>query len=412
MKGLSQRVMEMEHSPIRALVPYALAAQERGRTVLFGNIGQPDLATPALYREAALSYYADENRSRTIAYGPSEGMLEFRLAYANFLRRQGIAVDKEDVFITVAASEALLLVLMTICDPGDEIIVPEPFYTNYRTFCAMAGVNIVPVTLVRDSGYRLPDISVFEEAITPNTRALLLCSPNNPTGSTYDSQELTRLLEFCATHGLYLVTDEVYREFVFDRKPLSVLQLPHANEHAIVVDSLSKRYSLCGARVGMIVCKQRMVLEQVLKMSQARLCPVSAEQLLSLPLLDHGDAEIIRMRDLYKKRLDHLCDLLTQLPGVQCNRPQGGFYVMVQLPVNDAFQFAKYMVSEIEVDGYTLLVAPAAGFYMTKGLGQNEIRMAAVMDEESIHRAVKILAKAIECQRKQVSLCPDMFSTS
>ena len=396
MSKVSHRVLAMEHSPIRSLMPLARKAEREGVGILYGNIGQPDLPTPQVYKDAAINYYQDEERSRTVAYGPSEGIMDLRDSYIRFLERQGIHITHDEVFITVAASEALLFTLLTICDPDDEIIIPEPFYTNYRTFCAMAGVNIIPLTLNWENGYTFPGQEALERLITPRTKAVLLCSPNNPTGTTYSEEELKTILRSCIEHDIFLIADEVYREFVYNCSPISVLQLPHAEKHTIVIDSLSKRYSLCGARVGMVVSKNPVVLEHILKMAQARLCPVTVEQLAAAPLLDYGDEEIIKMRELYRKRIEILCTGLRSIPGVSCHRPQGAFYVIVRLPISDAREFARYMLSKVRVDGKTLLVAPAEGFYMTEGLGRNEVRIAAVMDEQSIHLAIRILSQALE----------------
>jgi aspartate aminotransferase len=385
----------MEHSPIRKLIPYAREVEQKGIRVLYGNIGQPDLSTPQAYKDAAVEYYEDEKKSRIIAYGPSEGLPILRDSYVRFLRRQGIEITQEDVFITVAASEALLFVLLTVCDPGDEIIIPEPFYTNYRTFCAMAGVKIHPLTLGWETGYAFPGIKAIEQLVTPRTKAILLCSPNNPSGTTYGKQELLEISNLCREHDIHLIVDEVYREFVYEEQPLSILQLPNIDQHVIVIDSLSKRFSLCGARVGMVVCKNKLILNNLLKMAQARLCPVTVEQVAAISLLETGDEAIKAMREIYRKRLDLLCSSLEKIPGVACHRPQGAFYVMVRLPVQDASEFARYMVSNVVVNGETLLVAPATGFYITEGLGKNEIRIAAVMDETSILSAVKIIATAL-----------------
>lgn len=395
MGTLSQRVLAMEHSPIRKLMPYARKAEQEGIHVLYGNIGQPDLPTPQVYKDAAVAYYEDEKRSRTIAYGPSEGLPILRDSYVRFLQRQGIGVTQEEVFITVAASEALLLVLLTVCDPGDEIIIPEPFYTNYRTFCAMAGVTIIPLTLAWETGYTFPGRSAIEPLVSSRTKAILLCSPNNPTGTTYGKHELLEISNLCREHDMHLIVDEVYREFVYDVPPLSILQLPNIGQHVIVIDSLSKRYSLCGARVGMVVSRNKNILDNLLKMAQARLCPVTAEQIAAVSMLETGDEAITAMREIYRKRLELLCASLEKIPGVSCHRPQGAFYVMVRLPVQDASEFARYMVSNVVVNGETLLVAPATGFYVTEGLGKNEIRMAAVMDEASILSAAKIIATAL-----------------
>lgn len=395
MTKFSDRVTQMQSSPIRRLTPFALQAQAEGVKVLYTNIGQPDIFTPPAF-DAGVRGYLDSTRSKPVAYGPSEGLLPFRNSYAAYAKRQGIEVSAENVFITFGASEALLFVLMAVCNPGDEVIIPEPFYTNYRTFCDMAGVKVVPVTLEWNAAFGYPGIGAFERAITPRTKAIINCSPNNPTGSVYTRGELQELLEFCRTKGLFLISDEVYREFVYETEPISVLQLPNSDSNAIVIDSLSKRYSACGTRVGMIVTRNTPLLAQILKMAQARLCPATMEQDGAIGLLDNSDAEIVVMRETYRKRIETLADGLETIKGVSCHRPKGAFYMMVRLPVKDTDIFAEYMVSKVRVDGKTLLVAPAKGFYMTEGLGESEVRMAAVMEESALLDAVKVLEVAIK----------------
>ena len=399
MSGYSKRVMFMQSSPIRRLQPYALQAIKEGVKVLYGNIGQPDISTPSAFAEGVVNYIQNPQVSDTIAYGPSEGLLVFREAYAAYLRRHGIGISAEQVFASFGASEALILVLLALCDPGDEVIIPEPFYTNYRTFCAMAGVTVVPVTLDWDSGFAFPGIDAFAKAITPRTRAILNCSPNNPTGTIYTRQQMEQLLGLCVSNDIYLISDEVYREFVYDQEPFSVMQLPQSATHTVMVDSLSKRYSACGARVGMIVTKDLELLQHILKMSQARLCPATLEQTAAVNLIENCDKDIVHMRDIYQRRVETLCDGLGSIEGVSYIRPKGAFYVMAKLPVDDTDKFAEYMVSSVRLDGKTLLVAPARGFYLSPGHGQDEVRIAAVMEEEGLSDAVRILAKALKSYR-------------
>ena len=395
MTKFSDRVTHMQSSPIRRLTPFALKAQAEGVKVLYANIGQPDILTPPAFAEGVRAYL-DSSRSKPVAYGPSEGLLPIRTAYATYSKRHGVDISEKDVFITFGASEALLFVLLAVCNPGDEVIIPEPFYTNYRTFCDMAGVKVVPVTLDWNTAFGYPGITAFERAITPRTRAILNCSPNNPTGSVYTPGELQELLDFCRAKGIFLISDEVYREFVYESEPFSVLQLPNSDRNAIVIDSLSKRYSACGTRVGMIVTRNRELLQQILKMSQARLCPATMEQDGAIGLLNSGDDEIIAMREVYRNRITTLCDGLESIKGVACHRPKGAFYMMVRLPVENTDLFAEYMVSNVRVDGKTLLVAPAKGFYLTPGLGESEVRMAAVMEESALLDVVKVLEVAIK----------------
>lgn len=386
----------MESSPIRRFQAYARQAMDEGIQVLSANIGQPDFQTPSAFFSGMREYLDDPSRSKTVAYGPSEGFDPFRTAFARFLQRSGILVDPCHVLTVSGASEALLFILMAICDPGDAVIIPEPFYTNYRTFCRMAGVDIIPAPTTWETGFSLPRPELFMKLATPGTRAIVICSPNNPTGAVYTPKQIEELLEVCAKKDLWLVADEVYREFVYESAPMSILHYPEGARRGIVIDSLSKRYSACGTRIGAVVCKDTRLLAEIVKMSQARLCPPTPEQIAAIPMLERCDGEIAVMRNSYAHRLDVLCAALGTLPGVSCKKPGGAFYVMARLPVDDAGKFAEYMVSKVRVNGKTLLVTPAAGFYSTPGCGKNEIRMAAVMEESLLLECVGILGAALE----------------
>lgn len=389
----SSRVQAMDASPIRKLYPKELEARSRGLQVIHANIGQPDLSTPDAFRQGILEYFTP---GTTLAYGPSEGLPEFRRACADFYQRQGIEVQPQHVLATTAGSEALLFILLAICDAGDEILVPEPFYTNYRTFCMMAGVRIVSIPTCWETGFSLPPMSEIEALVTDRTRAILCCSPGNPTGVVYSSESIDALLQLCALKDLWLVADEVYRDFTYVGNPYSILQSHLLWRKRVVLDSLSKRYSACGSRLGMIVSYDQELLAQILKMAQARLCPPTLDQAGAITLIDSSDAAIRVMKETYARRIEHLCRLLDAIPGVSYIRPQGAFYLMVRLPVEDAEGFASYLLEEVSVEGRTLMVASAAGFYATVGRGRSEIRMAAVLDEMQLTQAAVILRIGLE----------------
>jgi len=389
----SSRVQAMDASPIRKLYAKEIEARKRGLEVIHANIGQPDLPTPDAFRRGILDYLVP---GTTLAYGPSEGLPDFRRACADFYRRQGIMVEPQHILATNAGSEALLFILLAICEVGDEILVPEPFYTNYRTFCLMAGVRLVSIPTYWETGFSLPPVAEIEALVTNRTRAILFCSPGNPTGVVYSRESIEALLEFCLREDLWLVADEVYRDFTYRGSPYSILQSPLQWHKRIVVDSLSKRYSACGSRLGMIVSYDQKLLAQILKMAQARLCPPTLDQEGAIALIDTSDASICLMRDIYARRIDHLCALLDSIPGVSYIRPQGAFYLMVRLPVADAERFATYLLEEVSVEGKTLMVAPAAGFYATAGRGYSEIRIAAVLDELQLTQAAVILRIGLE----------------
>jgi aspartate aminotransferase len=389
----SSRVQAMDASPIRKLYPKELEARARGLHVIHANIGQPDLPTPDAFRQGIMDHLTPQT---TLAYGPSEGLPEFRRACADFYQRQGIEVLPRHILATTAGSEALLFVLLAICEVGDEILVPEPFYTNYRTFCFMAGVRLVSIPTYWETGFSLPPLSEIETLVTERTRAILFCSPGNPTGVVYSRESIDALLELCVHKDLWLVADEVYRDFAYVGQHFSILQSHIQWKKRIVVDSLSKRYSACGSRLGMIVSYDLELLAQILKMAQARLCPPTLDQQGAITLIDSSDRAILDMKDTYARRIDHLCALLDAIPGVSYIKPHGSFYVMVRLPVEDSERFASYLLEKVAVDGRTLMVAPAAGFYATVGRGRSEIRIAAVLDEMQLTQVAEILRIGLE----------------
>jgi aspartate aminotransferase len=388
---LSHRARIMPASPIRRLAPLAAAARAAGKTIYALNIGQPDIATPRVILDRLKDYDA-----AFIPYGPSQGLPEFIEALCTYYRSVGVDVTREDVFVTTAGSEALLFTFGAVCDPGDEILVFEPFYTNYNGFAALVGVVPVPVTTRAEDGYHLPARDAIEAKIGPRTRAILICSPNNPTGTVYTDAEMALLASICRDRGLYLVADEVYREFVYDgAKHHSALTLPGLESQVIVVDSVSKRYSLCGVRVGNIVSRNRELMEAILRFGQARLCPPTLGQYACTALTEIPAGYIPGVVATYEKRRDVVLAALAAVPGVFCRKPEGAFYLCARLPVDDANNFSEFLIRDFDLDGETVAIAPADGFYATPGLGRSEVRIAYVLEETKLRRAMTILGRAL-----------------
>jgi len=388
---LSHRARIMPASPIRRLAPLAAAARAAGKTIYALNIGQPDIETPRAILDRLRGYDA-----RFIPYGPSQGLPEFIDALCFYYKSVGLDVAPADVFVTTAGSEAILFTLGAICDPGDEVLVFEPFYTNYNGFAAMVGVVPVPVTTRAEDGYHLPDSSAIEAKIGPRTRGILICSPNNPTGTVYTDAEMARLASICRERGLYLIADEVYREFVYGgAKHHSALTLEGLDDRVIVVDSVSKRYSLCGVRIGNVVSRNRELMDALLRFGQARLCPPTLGQYACTALTEIPRDYIPRVIAEYEKRRDVVFAALDAIPGVLVRKPEGAFYMCARLPVDDANAFAEFLVRDFDLDGETVTIAPADGFYATPGLGRDEVRIAYVLDEKRLRRAMTIFAKAL-----------------
>jgi aspartate aminotransferase len=382
----------MPASPIRRLAPFAAAARDSGKSVLPLNIGQPDIPAPAVMLER-LRAFGESN----VAYGPSEGLPEFLDALVGYHARVGLKVARDEIFVTTGGSEALLFVMAAVADPGDEVLVFEPFYTNYSGFAELVGVQTVPVTTRPEDGYHLPARAEIEDKISERTRAILICNPNNPTGTVYNDDELERIGSICRERNLFLVADEVYREFTYDgQQHRSALTLPGLEQRVILTDSLSKRVSLCGARVGWIVSRNRQLLGNILKFGQARLCAPTIGQTLGAVINDVPESY---MRDViaeYERRRDVVYEALRNTPGVTVRKPEGAFYLCAKLPVDDADRFAEYLLTDFSLDGETVMVAPAEGFYATPGLGRQEVRIAYVIEEAQLQRAMKILATALE----------------
>lgn len=386
--AISNRGNIMPPSPIRKLVPYAEAAKKRGVHVYHLNIGQPDIETPKQALDAV------RNADFTVLeYSHSAGNESYRRKLAEYYKRNNIIVDYTEILITTGGSEAILFAMMCCLDAGDEIIIPEPYYANYNGFAIEAGIEIVPVTSYIETGFALPPIADFEKAITPKTKAILICNPNNPTGYLYNQQELDTLKEIVRKHGLYLISDEAYREFCYGGEHISALQLDGVNDNVIVVDTISKRYSACGARIGALVTRNKQVVNGVLKFAQARLSPPTMEQILGEAAVDLPENYFYDTKEEYRNRRDILVKLLNEIPGVYCPNPGGAFYAIAKLPVEDAEKFCIWLLEKFKYDNATVMLAPANGFYKDPKMGKNEVRLAYVINTQSI-------AKAMECLKE------------
>ena len=393
---MSNRISGFQCSPIRRLVPLARSAKERGVHVIHLNIGQPDIKTP---KEAldAIHNYSDD----IIAYGLSEGEVGLRKALLEYYKKMGVDdLTLNDIMITTGGSEALQFTFLTLCDPYDEFIIPEPYYTNVATFANVAMVRLCPVTSSSSNGFILPSIDAFEDKINKKTMGVLLCSPNNPTGHVYTREELTALLEMCRRHDIFLVVDEVYREFCYDGKSFtSVLSFPEYADRVICIDSFSKRFSMCGSRIGAIVTKNKEFMENCLKMAQARLCSPAVEQVAAEAALTAPQSYIDQTVEEYERRRNVLVSAMQKIEGVRVNMPKGAFYFVADLPVDDAEKFAIWMLNEFTYKGATVMFAPAEGFYWTEGLGKCQARFAYVLNEDELKLAAECLKVGLKTYR-------------
>ena len=389
---IAQRGAAMPPSPIRKLVPYAEAAKKRGTKVYHLNIGQPDIETPPAVLDAVRK--AD---IKVLEYSHSAGFESYRRKLAEYYQRNGIDVNYQQIIITTGGSEAILFAIMSCLDPGDEIIIPEPFYANYNGFAVSAGVTIKPITSDIRDGFSLPPIDAFEQAVTERTKAILICNPNNPTGYLYSEAELQVLKDICLKHDLFLFSDEAYREFCYDgRKHISALSIPGLEQHAILLDTISKRYSACGGRIGAFVTRNQPVLDAAMKFAQARLSPPSFAQILGEAAVDLPADYFDGVHAEYTARRDALVSRLQKMEGVLCPNPGGAFYAMAKLPVDDTEKFCQWLLESFSHNGATVMMAPAAGFYATPGKGRDEVRLAYVLNLKEIEGAMDCLEHALK----------------
>src|SRR6056297_2405459 len=392
MPKISLKAQAMPESPIRRLVPYAEEAKRRGKKVYHLNIGQPDIPTPKVARDA-IKNLSDE----VWAYSHSAGNESYRKKLAGYYQNLDINVDHNDMLITTGGSEAITFAFMATMNPGDEVIVPEPFYANYNGFAVTAGIRVKPVTSSIEKDFALPSIDDFEKIITDKTKGIVICNPNNPTGYLYSEDELNRLAELVKKHDLYLFSDEVYREFCYDgHTHFSAMHLKGLEEHVILMDSVSKRYSMCGARVGALVTKNKEVINTAMKFAQARLCPPSFGQWAGEAALNTPDDYFDEVYNEYIERRNFMVDALNKIEGVICPKPKGAFYTVVKLPVDDTDKFAQWILSEFEYKNQTVMMAPASGFYATPGLGKQEVRIAYVLKKEDLAKAMETLEAALK----------------
>jgi len=391
MPKVSIKGQQMPESPIRKLVPYADIARKKGHKVYHLNIGQPDIKTP----EVALQ--AVKNADITVLeYSHSAGFESYRTKLSQYYKNQGLPIDTQDIIITTGGSEALMFAMGSTMDVDDEIIIPEPFYANYNGFSTASGVKVVPVISGIETGFALPPIEAFEKLITPKTKAILICNPGNPTGYLYSKEEILKLAEIVKKHDLFLIADEVYREFIYDGdKHYSVMDVPGLEEHAIMIDSVSKRYSMCGARIGCIVSKNKEVMATAMKFAQARLSPPTYAQIASEAALETPQSYFDDVISEYRERRDTLITELQKIEGITVATPKGAFYCIAKLPIDNADKFAQWLLESYDFNGETVMVAPAAGFYSTPGVGLEEVRIAYVLKKEDLIKSVQILKEAI-----------------
>jgi aspartate aminotransferase len=391
MPTISKRGSQMPASPIRRLVPYAEAAKNKGIKVYHLNIGQPDIRTPELAIEAMHNLNLP-----VVEYSHSAGIESLRKKLAKYYQSIGIDVDHNQIMVTTGGSEAISLTFLSCMDPGDEVIVPEPFYANYNGFATAAGVNVIPVVSDMDSGFALPSVSEIEKLINPRTKAIFICNPNNPTGYLYSAEELEELRKMVIKHKLYLFSDEVYREFCYDGKPhISVMHLEGIDQHTVMIDSVSKRFSECGLRIGMLITRNKGITDTALKFAQARLSPPSLGQIAVEASLDAPPSYFKDVHDEYQKRRNFLVEGLNKIPGVYTPTPKGAFYTVARLPVHDADEFCKWILSDFSYKDQTVMMAPASGFYSTPGKGKNEVRIAYVLNINDLTNALETLKEAL-----------------
>jgi len=387
----SERGVNMPASPIRKLVPFAEIAKSKGIHVHHLNIGQPDIETPPSMIQAVKD--ADV---KILAYSHSAGNESYRKKLVSYYKKAGIDVDFDQIIVTTGGSEGIVFGMMACMDFGDELIIPEPFYANFSGFAVMAGIKIIPITSHIETGFALPPISEFEKLITPKTKGILICNPNNPTGYLYSKEEMQSLEDICQRNSLFLFSDEAYREFCYDGVATSAMQLKRIPDHVVLFETISKRYSACGARIGALITKNKLVYESVMKFAQARLSPPGLAQILAEAAIDLPDNYFEITKAAYLSRRNLVVERLNNMPGVFCPTPGGAFYVITKLPIDDGDTFCQWLLESFSYKGQTLMLAPASGFYITPGLGKNEVRIAYVINNEEINQAMDCLEEALK----------------
>jgi len=389
---ISKRAKEAQFSPIRKFVPFLEKTKKKGIEVFELHIGQPDLETPKEILREIKNF-----RGKILSYTNSIGIPEIRTAWQKYFKDFGINFDTSEIIVTTGGSEAILFAFATICNPGEEIIVFEPFYTNYNGYASVAGIKLVPLRTLAKTGFHLPEKREIEKKINKRTRGILICNPNNPTGTVYKKEELKMLAQIAREKNLFILSDEVYREFVYDgEKHYSMMNFPGIRDGVILLDSISKRFSACGARIGCLASKNKKVIEGATKFAQARLSVPMVEQLAVIPLLKNSKKYTQKIAREYKKRKDAVFEALQKIPAVFCLKPKGAFYITVKLPIRDSDHFAKWLLTDFSFQGKTVMVAPASGFYVSKGLGKDEVRIAFVLSSEKLKEAIEILKKGLE----------------
>lgn len=388
----SQRIQTMQSSPIRKLVPFAEEAKQAGKKVYHLNIGQPDIETPKEFFDAIKNF-----DNKVLAYAFSQGIPELIDSFRRYYKTYGMDFGKDEILITNGGSEAILFSLLATCDYGDEVIIPEPFYTNYNGFGNSAGIKVVPITTKAEDGFKLPDKDSIKQKITNKTKAILLSNPGNPTGAVYSKEEIDTIKEVALENDLYVIADEVYREFVYGGlEYISFGQIKELQDRVIITDSISKRYSACGARIGCIASKNKNLMAQIMKLCQSRLCVPTLEQVGASKLVDVSPKYMENAFKEYQKRRDIVYEALQEMDGVLCKKPKGAFYMIAKLPVDNAEDFVKWLLTDYDLDGETVMLAPAEGFYATKGLGRNEVRISYVLKEEDLKKAMSILKEGLK----------------
>lgn len=392
MLKFSERALSMQASPIRKLAPLAAAAKKKGKKVYHLNIGQPDISTPEYFFDAVRRF-----DPKVLAYVDSQGIPDVISSFRQYYSNWGIELDENDIIITNGGSEAVLFSILAVCDHGDEILVPEPFYTNYNAFSSIAGVKVVSFLTKAEEGFHLPKKEVIEKSISPKTRAILLSNPGNPTGVVYTKEEVNMIAQIALEHDIFIIADEVYREFVYDGlEYTSFMRIPEIADRVILVDSISKRYSACGARIGLIASKNKGLMPIMLKLAQSRLCVATLDQIGAAALINTPKEYFKEVHKEYQTRRDVVYNALKNMPGVICEKPTGAFYVVVKLPIEDGEDFVKFLLNDFDVDNETVMMAPAEGFYATPGLGKNEVRISYCLNSEDLKKAMNILAKGLE----------------